>query len=191
MFSRASTKSSTSTPGTSTDGALRSSPSTSRGWASSAPSSSSGSSRPLLPTSRNAPSAGRLNARRGGTGTGLKVAGGSKDVHDEDGGEDGERKGKKKPLTRLQLGKSIRFDLRLARVSLLVDFISNVLIAVTPSPSFHSSIALLQALRGETSPLAVYLGFGDGTRQWACSSWTTYDDHPRAVPGDVRRLPRP
>ena len=42
--------------------------------------------------------------------------------------------------TRLQLGKTIRFDLRLARASLLVGLVSNILIAATPSPSYRMSL---------------------------------------------------
>ncbi|KAF6757312.1 major facilitator superfamily domain-containing protein [Ephemerocybe angulata] len=45
----------------------------------------------------------------------------------------------KPPLSRLTLGKSIQFDLRLARLSLFIDLLSNILITVTPSPSFHAS----------------------------------------------------
>ncbi|KAF5342443.1 hypothetical protein D9611_001500 [Ephemerocybe angulata] len=59
---------------------------------------------------------------------------------DEDGDvEANEGRAAKPPLSRLTLGKSIQFDLRLARLSLFVDLLSNILITVTPSPSFHAS----------------------------------------------------
>lgn len=61
-------------------------------------------------------------------------------VYDEDGREVENRDvdAKREAPTRLQLGKSIRFDIRLARVSIFIDLVSNILIAVTPSPAFHA-----------------------------------------------------
>jgi len=68
-------------------------------------------------------------------------------------GEDGAAAAKASP-TRLELGKFIRFDLRVARLSLFVDLASTLLIAVTPSPSFHAaSLKYYLAGRGiPTSP---------------------------------------
>ena len=45
------------------------------------------------------------------------------------------RKGKKPKPTRAQLGQEIKFDLRLARCSLVMEMISHTLVAVLPSPS--------------------------------------------------------
>lgn len=45
------------------------------------------------------------------------------------------RKGKKPRPTRAQLGQEIKFDLRLARCSLMVDMISHSLVTILPSPS--------------------------------------------------------
>lgn len=45
------------------------------------------------------------------------------------------RKGKKPKPTRAQLGQEIKFDLRLARCSLMMDMISHSLVTILPSPS--------------------------------------------------------
>jgi hypothetical protein len=45
------------------------------------------------------------------------------------------RKGKKPKPTRAQLGQEIKFDLRLARCSLMVEMISHSLVTILPSPS--------------------------------------------------------
>jgi len=45
------------------------------------------------------------------------------------------RKGKKPKPTRAQLGQEIKFDLMLARCSLMVEMVSHSLVAILPSPS--------------------------------------------------------
>ncbi|EAU85612.2 hypothetical protein CC1G_06325 [Coprinopsis cinerea okayama7 len=62
--------------------------------------------------------------------------------HVEDGdveANDGAKASKKPPPTRLQLGKDIRFDLRLTRCSLLIDIIGNMLVAIAPSPTMSAN----------------------------------------------------
>ncbi|KAF6759965.1 hypothetical protein DFP72DRAFT_1063696 [Ephemerocybe angulata] len=51
---------------------------------------------------------------------------------------DADKKGSSDGWSRIRR-KSIQFDLRLARLSLFIDLLSNILITVTPSPSFHAS----------------------------------------------------
>lgn len=46
--------------------------------------------------------------------------------------------GSKPAPSRMELGKAIRFDLRLTRFSLLVDILGNMLVAVVPSPTISS-----------------------------------------------------
>jgi hypothetical protein len=48
------------------------------------------------------------------------------------------RKGKKPKPTRAQLGQEIKFDLMLARCSLMMDVISHSLVTILPSPSLRA-----------------------------------------------------
>ncbi|TFK20295.1 hypothetical protein FA15DRAFT_673617 [Coprinopsis marcescibilis] len=79
------------------------------------------------------------------------------DDEEEDGYEEHEdleasdvpAQGKKPAPTRLELGKAIRFDLRLSRFSLLIDIIGNLVVAIAPAPTLSAHTPLSDSLSGK------------------------------------------